>query len=43
MGDRLYLNYNLDIRQQWSKDVAGHVAKADENWPAVQNLTEVYR
>jgi YHS domain-containing protein len=43
VGDRLYLNYNLDIRQQWSKDVAGHVAKADENWPAVQNLTEVYR
>lgn len=43
VNDRLYLNYNLDVRQEWSKDVPGHIAKADANWPAVRNLTDVYR
>lgn len=40
---RLYLNYNLEVRAEWSKDVPGHVAKADANWPAVQRTTEVHR
>ena len=43
VNDRLYLNYNLDVRQEWSKDVPGHITKADANWPMVQSLTDVYR
>jgi hypothetical protein len=32
---RLYLNYNVDIKQKWEKDIPGHIKKADANWPAV--------
>ncbi|NNE89317.1 MAG: twin-arginine translocation signal domain-containing protein [Silicimonas sp.] len=32
---RLYLNYNRVVRGLWSRDKAGHVAKADANWPGV--------
>jgi hypothetical protein len=32
---RLYLNYSQSVRAQWSRDIAGNVAKADANWPAV--------
>jgi hypothetical protein len=43
VGDRLYLNYNLEVREEWSRDVPGHIAKADTNWPTVRETTEVYR
>jgi YHS domain-containing protein len=43
VGDRLYMNYNLEVRQEWAKDVPGNVAKADANWPKVRETTEVYR
>lgn len=29
----LYLNYSLSVRKTWSKDIAGNIAKGDENWP----------
>jgi YHS domain-containing protein len=32
---KLYLNYNHDVQAEWAKDVAGYIAKADANWPAV--------
>jgi YHS domain-containing protein len=32
---RLYLNYSRSVRETWSKDIPGHVRKADANWPAV--------
>jgi len=32
---KLYLNYSLGVRQRWRKDVPGHIAAADQNWPAV--------
>ena len=32
---KLYLNYSLGVRQRWRKDVPGHVAAANRNWPAV--------
>ena len=34
---RLYLNYNVDIKQKWEKDIPGHIKKADANWPGVLN------
>jgi YHS domain-containing protein len=41
VNDRLYLNYNKDVRTQWSADIPGFVAKADNNWPAVSRQTKV--
>jgi YHS domain-containing protein len=35
VGDKLYLNYNGDVRARWQKDIAGYVDKADRNWPEV--------
>jgi len=34
---KLYLNYNVDIKQKWEKDIPGHVKKVDANWPDVLN------
>ena len=34
---KLYLNFNKSVRRRWLKDVPGHVASADANWPAVLN------
>ncbi len=33
--DRLYLNFNLTVRNIWSEDIPGNVSKADANWPGV--------
>ncbi len=33
--DRLYLNFSTDVREIWSKDIPGNIAKADQNWPGV--------
>jgi YHS domain-containing protein len=32
---KLYLNYSKTVRLLWSRDIPGHVASADKNWPAV--------
>lgn len=34
-GGKLYLNYNHDVQAEWAKDIAGHIARADANWPKV--------
>ena len=33
VNGKLYLNYNLEVRGLWEKDVPGNVRKGDENWP----------
>lgn len=33
--DRLYLNANLRIRRRWERDIPGHIARAEANWPGV--------
>jgi YHS domain-containing protein len=38
---KLYLNYNRDVQQQWSKDIPGFISKADKNWPSVSSQTKV--
>ncbi|MBI1407454.1 MAG: YHS domain-containing protein [Caulobacter sp.] len=35
VGGKLYLNYNHDIQEKWSKDIPGLVKKGDANWPTV--------
>ena len=32
---KLYLNYNASVQKGWEKDVPGHIAKGDRNWPRV--------
>lgn len=33
--DRLFLNFSLGVRRRWLRDVPGHVARGDENWPGL--------
>lgn len=32
---KLYLNYDASVQKKWEKDIAGHIRRADANWPAV--------
>ncbi len=34
---KLYLNYNLDVKNNWKKNIAVNIAKANANWPNVLN------
>jgi YHS domain-containing protein len=35
VGGRLFLNYDQTVQKRWAADIAGHIARADRNWPAV--------
>jgi YHS domain-containing protein len=37
VGGRLFLNYDQSVQTTWEKDIPGHIAKADKNWPGVLN------
>ena len=32
---RLYLNFSLEVRELWLRDVPGHIAAAEGHWPGV--------
>jgi hypothetical protein len=32
---RLYLNYDVNVRRDWLRDVPGNIRKGDANWPKV--------
>ncbi len=32
---RLYLNYSLSVRDQWTADIPGNLARAAERWPGI--------
>ena len=32
---KLYLNFSTGVRRRWARDIAGHIAAADANWPSV--------
>jgi YHS domain-containing protein len=36
VNDKLYLNYNLEVKQLWMKDVKARIEKAEVNWKAMQ-------
>jgi YHS domain-containing protein len=41
VGNKLYLNYNQDVRKKWSSDIPGYVATADRKWPDVTRQTKI--
>lgn len=34
---KLYLNYNRSVQRRWEGDIPGNIAKADANWPALDD------
>jgi hypothetical protein len=32
---KLYLNYNLDVREIWRRDSSDRIRRADRNWPTL--------
>lgn len=36
VDDKLYLNYNVGVRTDWSKKQAEYIVKANTNWPTVK-------
>ncbi len=34
---KLYLNYNIDVRELWSKDKPMLIKKANDLWPTIKN------
>ncbi len=39
IGDKLYLNYNLKVKELWSTDIPGRIKKADANWKTLEKET----
>lgn len=37
VNDKLYLNYNNDVKATWNKDQKGYIEKANENWPKIRD------
>lgn len=35
---KLYVNKNLEVYREWKKDIPGHIAEANNQWPAVENI-----
>ena len=33
VDEKLYLNNSLKVRERWSRDIPGNIARADANWP----------
>lgn len=36
VNDKLYLNYNLKVKQLWSKDREERIVKANQNWETLK-------
>lgn len=37
VNDKLYFNYNLKVKEAWSKDEQAMIGKADKNWPELKD------
>ena len=35
VDDKLYLNFSISVRRRWERDIPGHIASANANWPTV--------
>ena len=38
---KLYLNYSLDVQQQWQGDIPGNISSADAKWPSILDTANV--
>ena len=36
LDGKLYMNYNLAVRTEWSKKQLEYIEKANKNWPAIR-------
>jgi len=36
VNDKLYLNYNKDVKTKWSENQKERIVKADQNWPSLK-------
>ncbi len=34
---KLYLNYNVKVREEWNKNRKERIEKADKNWPSIKD------
>ena len=37
VNDKLYFNYNLKVKESWTKDQQAFIGKADKNWPELKD------
>lgn len=37
LDDKLYFNYNRNVKKLWDQDREGHIRRADENWKTVKD------
>ena len=37
VDDKLYLNLNPDIQEQWEQNIPGHIGKANKHWPIIKD------
>jgi YHS domain-containing protein len=37
VNNKLYLNYNINVRKDWNNKQLQLIAKADKNWPSVKD------
>ncbi|MEL6840644.1 MAG: YHS domain-containing (seleno)protein, partial [Pseudomonadota bacterium] len=35
VDNKLYLNFSRRVQRRWERDIPGHIAAADANWPSV--------
>jgi YHS domain-containing protein len=38
VGNKLYLNYNLDVKKKWIADTSGLIKLANKNWPGIKDM-----
>ena len=36
VNDKLYFNYNMNVKKKWGSDQKGYIEKADKNWPKLR-------
>jgi YHS domain-containing protein len=37
LDGKLYFNYSSKVKEMWSKDKAGYIKKADDQWPSIKD------
>ena len=40
VNDKLYLNYNMKVKEMWMKDTKGRIATAEKNWNTLKDEKE---